>query len=166
MNLTQASGRRLSIESSTKTRGTPGPFGTTRMVALALGLVLATVTTAPAIDLCLSIPNFFGTNTLVGKKFRVPPRNQCKSFHGFTQAPPFVLVAGTGCTSANGFSFYLHFTTHSASTGEDLIASCSFNASTMNGGCSSTVTIPSLSDNELFPETSSASGQPCTVNVP
>jgi hypothetical protein len=137
------------------------------MSVLALGLVLATVATAQAADLCLSIPNFFGQAPLVGKKFRVPPKNQCKPFNGFTQGGFSSFVAGMGCTSADGFAFHLSFTAHNTASGDTLTGYCGFILPGLGAGsCVGTEAIAAPLDNELFATSSSASGQPCTVNVP
>jgi hypothetical protein len=138
---------------------------------LALGLVFATVATAQAKDLCINIPNFFGPNApLVGKKFRVPPKNQCKPFNGFTPSSVPFFVVGTGCMSPDGFTFYLAFTGHSGQGASAVVntvtGACGFNAPTMNGGCVLTSTVADYPADELFSFSFTATGQTCTVNVP
>jgi hypothetical protein len=138
-----------------------------RTPILALGLVLATVATAPAKDLCLSIPNFFGQAPLVGKGFQVPPKNKCKPFNGFTQGSFSSFVAGAGCTSADGFAFHLSFTAHNTVSGDTITGYCGFILPGLGAGsCVGTEAIAALLADELFSTSSAASGQPCTVNVP
>jgi hypothetical protein len=132
-------------------------------------LLLLTVAPAHAADLCLSIPNFFGVTPLVGKGFRVPSRNRCKPFNGFTLGssgfPSFVV--GTGCTSADGFAFHLAFTAHNTTTGNPLTGSCSFILPGLGAGsCAGTDTVASSVNDEVFAQTSSASGQSCRIDVP
>jgi hypothetical protein len=138
-------------------------------LVLALALVLVTVVPVQARDLCLTIPNFFGVAPLVGKGFRVPPRNRCKPFNGFTTAqaglPTFVV--GTGCTSADGFAFHLAFTAHTTTTGNPVTGYCGFILPGLGAGsCVGTDAVASAPSDELFAQTSSASGQACTVDVP
>ena len=140
-----------------------------RTLILVLALVLATAAAVQARDLCLTIPNFFGAVPLVGKGFRVPPRNRCKPFNGFTQGgsgiPTF--VAGTGCTSADGFAFHLAFTAHSTTSGNPLTGYCAFILPGLGAGsCVGTETVASSVNDEIFSQTSSTSGQPCTIDVP
>jgi hypothetical protein len=138
-----------------------------RTSILALGLVLAFVAAAQAKDLCLSIPNFFGQAPLVGKGFQVPPKNKCKPFNGFTQGSFSSFVAGTGCTSADGFAFHLAFTAHNTASGDTLTGYCGFILPGLGAGsCVGTEAIAALLADELFSTTSSASGQSCIVNVP
>jgi hypothetical protein len=118
---------------------------TARTSIRALAIVLSCLTIASgaqARDLCFEIPNFFGITTLVGKGFRLPSRNKCKPFQGFTQGPIFALVTGTWT------------------------ASCAFNLPPLVGACSGTLAIPGSDDDELFPVPSSASGGTCIGTVP
>lgn len=146
---------------------TPSLLHTRRTLILALGFVLATVAMTRAADLCLTIPNFFGQTPLVGKGFQVPPKNKCKPFNGFTRGGFSSFVVGTGCTSADGFAFHLSFTAHNTASGDSLTGYCGFILPGLGvGSCVGKEAIAAPLDNELFSTSSSASGQPCTVNVP
>lgn len=146
---------------------TPSLLRTRRTLILALGFVFATVATTRASDLCLNIPSFFGQIPLVGKKFRVPPKNQCKPFNGFTRGGFSSFVVGTGCTSADGFALHLSFTVHNTSSGDTITGYCGFILPGLGAGsCKGTATFANEANDELFSWSSAASGQSCTVNVP
>lgn len=139
----------------------------------ALGLVLATVVTAQAKDLCINIASIFGVSvSLVGKGFQVPPKNRCKPFTGFTPGGFSTFVVGTGCTSADGFAFHLSFTAHNTSAETFFLPStitgyCGLILPGLGAGsCRGTGTFADEPSDELFSWSSSASGQSCTVNVP
>jgi len=140
---------------------------TTRAPILALGLVLATTATAQARDLCLTLDSILGSSIVVGKGFAAPGKNRCKPFNGFTSTTNnFYVVAGTGCTSADGFTLNLHFTAQRASGGVSVSAICGFNAPTGNGGCSGWIANPGSQPELLEYAGRTATVQPCTVDVP
>jgi hypothetical protein len=147
-------------------------YGRLLVSIVVLGLVLATGATAQA-DLCLNIADIFGVPvSLVGKKFKVPPKNQCKPFNGFTTGGFSTFVVGTGCTSADGFAFHLAFTAHNPSAESSFLPStvtgyCGFILPGLGAGsCRGTEAFANKADDELFGWSSFASGQSCTVNVP
>ena len=148
------------------------PLRSRRGSLLASALLLATATTAEAKDLCISVPAGLGWTTgsgtaLVGKGFRVPGRNRCKPFSGIQR--DYGPAVGTGCTSTDGFTFTLHVTMHrnvGTFGGVSVFMTCGFNVPTGNGGCGGWVAVPEASDDELSDVSSTATMEPCTVNVP
>ena len=146
---------------------------TRRTLILALGFVFATVATTRASDLCLNIESMFGIPIpLAGKGFRVPPKNRCKPFNGFTSGSFSTFVVGTGCTSADGFAFHLSFTAHNTGAESSFLPStvagyCGFILPGLGAGsCRGTASFANEANDELFSWSSAASGQSCTVNVP
>lgn len=146
---------------------------TGRTLVLALGFILATLATAQAADLCLNVESIFGVSvSLVGKGFRVPPKNTCKPFSGFTPGGFSSFVVGTGCTSVDGFAFHLSFMAHNTNAESlflpsTLTGACGFILPGLGAGsCKGTGAFADGADDELFSWSSAASGQPCTVNVP
>lgn len=84
-----------------------------RLLMVALGLVCVSATSAPALDLCFE---YSTGGRSVGKKFKIPPKNQCKPFNGFEDRDYGGLLTGTGCTSATGEVFLLHYSFHDNNT--------------------------------------------------
>ncbi len=84
-----------------------------RMLLAALGLVGASVAGAQA-DLCFDYST--GGGTSVGKGFKIPAPNQCKPFNGFEYKTEGGMLTGTGCTSATGEVFILHYSYHDNKT--------------------------------------------------
>jgi hypothetical protein len=139
-----------------------------RTPVLALALVLVSVGTAQAKDLCLTFFSAFTGYTFVGKQFSIPGKNRCKAFHGFTRAiGESSLLSGTGCTSADGSTFSLQFTAQVTTFNEFRSFLCGFNVPTGNGACSGLLGFPNSPDNELntVPPLT-ATVQQCTVDVP
>jgi hypothetical protein len=141
---------------------------TTRTPVLALALVLVSVGTAQAKDLCLTFSNAFTGYTFVGKQFSIPGKNRCKPFNGFTLAlGESSLLSGTGCTSADGSTFSLQFTAQVTTFNEFRSFLCGFNRPTRNGACSGLLGFPNSPDNELNTVPAlTATVQECTVDVP
>jgi hypothetical protein len=78
----------------------------TLVVALVLGLVGHSL----ADDLCVSLN---GTDTIVGKNFKVPKKNTCKPFIGFEQRGGFytATVTGAACVASDGTAMGLNLVT-------------------------------------------------------
>ena len=134
------------------------PFS--RSIIFALGLLMTTASVAQATDLCVVMLG----ETYVGKKFTIPPKNQCKPFNGFQQADNFFLT-GMGCTSSDGTSLRLQFSATTLGYTLTLSASCSIPRASLSGGtCSGTEVFPSNAV-EAF-SASGVSASHCTVNVP
>jgi hypothetical protein len=159
----------MATTTSTAMRARHALLCTTRTSIVTLGLVLATVATAQAKDLCVILPSFEGgALEIVGKRFTVPRKGQCKPFNGFiaqglgvVSGPP---VSGAGCTSADGMTFQLHMTAQLVETLFSM--QCGFGAAALEGGCSGIlVAAPGEEEVEGFTGMS-ASAAPCTVDVP
>jgi hypothetical protein len=68
-------------------------------VAMAATLALTLTGTARASDYCLQF-NAVGDYEVIGKGFRLPPKNRCKPFGGFSSYTG--VLSGTACTEADG----------------------------------------------------------------
>ena len=66
-----------------------------------VGLVLGLAERALAADLCIALN---GTETVVGKSFKVPKKNTCRPFVGFEErnGSYAATVTGDGCVAADG----------------------------------------------------------------
>ena len=142
------------------------------MKHIAFRLVTALVLAIPAsaawaADLCISSETFGATNgPMVGKRFKVPPRNQCKPFNGFILGE---VVTGTGCTTADGALLRIHFTAHSVDSEFAQIGLCNFALPAMTtGNCRETrMSAVSFShDDVTFVDGLLATAALCSVAVP
>jgi hypothetical protein len=75
--------------------------GDMRTSTLVMALVLGLRGLSLADDLCISLN---GTNTIVGKNFKVPKKNTCRPFVGFEQGNGFytATVTGAACVASDG----------------------------------------------------------------
>jgi hypothetical protein len=75
--------------------------GDMRTSTLVMALVLGLGGLSLADDLCISLN---GTDTIVGKNFKVPKKNTCRPFVGFEQGNGFytATVTGAACVASDG----------------------------------------------------------------
>ena len=131
-----------------------------RTLVVALGLVVASALSAEAMDLCVVV----NPSTTIGKKFKVPLRNQCKPFNGFT-SDGLWFVTGTGCTDADGKFFRLQYTAN-ATIGHTMEgAYCGIPLPSLSGG-TCVVTGVTGETNSVFSFTDIVDAAPCIINVP
>lgn len=85
------------------TRVKEGDMRSTLVVALVLGLGGVSL----ADDLCISLN---GTDTIVGKNFKVPKKNTCRPFIGFEEGNGFytATVTGAACVASDGTAMGLN----------------------------------------------------------
>jgi hypothetical protein len=81
--------------------------GDMRRSTLVVALVLGLGGLSLAADLCISLN---GTDTIVGKNFKVPKKNTCRPFVGFAQSSGFytATVTGAACVGADGTAMGLN----------------------------------------------------------
>jgi len=135
-----------------------------RSLVFALGLLVVTTSVAQATDLCVTA----GASgiTWVGKKFTIPPKNQCKPFIGFREDASYFLT-GMGCTRADGGFLRLQFTetTTSAPESTDSIF-CGIPLPSLSGGsCVGTLLFLPNGVTSIA-GSGDISASRCTVNVP
>ena len=132
-----------------------------RTLVVALGLVVASALSAEAMDLCVDS----GGYTYVGKKFKVPLRNQCKPFNGFTADRDW-FVTGTGCTSEKGDFFRLQYTANGTSGHVTFSVYCGIPLPSLTGGtCLFTEVDGDNTEISKGTQTGVAAA-PCLINVP
>jgi len=137
------------------------PFS--RSIVFALGLLIVTTSVAQATDLCV-VTN--GALTFVGKKFTIPPKNQCKPFNGFSTDSEY-FSSGMGCTSADGKFLHLQFTaTLTEAPAVTLTWFCGIPLPSLSGGScvGNELVVPNTVGGNVASGLASASR--CTVNVP
>ena len=78
-----------------------------RTSTLVVALVLGLSGLSRADDLCVSLN---GTDTIVGKNFRMPKKNTCRPFVGFEQGNGFytATVTGAACVGSDGTAMGLN----------------------------------------------------------
>jgi hypothetical protein len=136
-------------------------------LAMAIALISFGLASAHAKDLCVSTATF-GAGGVVGKNFKVPGKNKCKPFHGFTLGGTY-FVHGSGCTSASGDVFHLAITAAAASNAfaSPYTFSCTLPLPTLSGGtCASTWAFADSPGDELSEADEPGSAAVCSVDVP
>jgi len=89
-----------------------------RHIALvaAIAVLAATPTLALAIDLCITLDTSCCGEKVIAKDFGTPPlKNKCKAITGF-MLPFFGAANGSACTSADGKTMFVEWTTSNASS--------------------------------------------------
>src|SRR5262249_25580808 len=97
-------------------------------------------------------------------KFKVPLRNQCKPFNGFTSDANW-FVTGTGCTSADGKFFRLQYTVNGTTGHITFSAYCGIPLPSLTGG-TCVATVVDGETHSVFSFTAPAGASPCLINVP
>jgi hypothetical protein len=84
---------------------------------MAVALMAGLAGVARASDYCIDVTDGgpLSAYTLVGKGFRVPGKNRCKPFMGFTSQT--FDVTGSACTTADGSHMYVVLTESARGTG-------------------------------------------------
>ena len=100
------------------------------ILTVACAALATAVSPASATDLCIDLTNF--SLVFVGKAFLVPRKNTCKPFMGFLSSG--AMVAGAGCTSADGQLLRIHVTAHGADANFFHSYECDFLLPSFTGG--------------------------------
>jgi hypothetical protein len=140
---------------------------TGRTLVMAIALISMGLVSAHAKDLCLDTATF-GAGGIVGKNFKIPGKNKCKPFAGFTLGGTY-FVSGSGCTSASGDVFHLAITAAAANIAfaSPYTFSCTLPLPTLSGGtCVSTWAFADSPGDELSEANEPASAAVCSVDVP
>src|SRR5262245_59427734 len=137
-----------------------------KRIAIILTAVLALLAASPALaaDLCI---NSAVLGLVVGKGFTLPSKNKCKPFVGFGFGG---MAAGTGCRTADGSLFRLHYTLHKADQDVTESVACNFHIPlSMGGGCRVRSILDVNAGHAIIDLVDSATAGPCTAgqaNVP